>query len=286
MTVAVHRRERASNHMIVGENISLCIGKAGQVIGPDSWDILTCSNTPTDFNLFRRGENYVFPIYLYPKDDNDDLFDDKSDATDAPGRRWPNLSDEFITDLKNRLELDWQTDGSGSLKNIFGPENVFHYIYAVLHSPTYRQRYGEFLRIDFPRLPLTSNVGLFRDLCALGRELVALHLTEDRRIITTYPVDGSHALEQVKYSVPKGDQPGRVWINETQYFESITQEVWDFHIGAYQVCHKWLKDRKGRTLKFDDIQHYQNIVAALARTIEIMDLIDSAIDSRGGWPLK
>lgn len=284
--VAVHRRERASYHMIVGENIGLCIGKAGQVIGPGLWDILTCSSTPTEFNLYRRGGNCVFPIYLYPKEDKDDLFDDESEATDAPGGRRPNLSDEFIADIKSRLKLVWLTDGGGNLKKTFGPEDVFHYIYAVLHSPTYRHRYGEFLKIDFPRLPLTSNIGLSRDLCALGRELVALHLMKDRRIITTYPVDGSHAVEQTKYTAPKGNQPGRVWVNKTQYFEGIPQEVWDFHIGGYRVCQKWLKDRKGRTLDFDDIQHYQNIVAALDRTIEIMSLIDSAIDSRGGWPLQ
>ncbi len=283
--VAVHRRERASYHLKDKPNLSLCSTRAIEI--HRGWEHVFCSNQLIQHHTVSLKEvNYIFPLYLYPKNEKDDLFDEGTEATDAPGGRRPNLSDEFIADLKSRLKLDWLTDGAGNLKKAFGPEDVFHYIYAVLHSPAYRHRYGEFLKIDFPRLPLTSNIGLFRDLRALGRELVALHLTKDKRIVTTYPVDGSHAVEQAKYTAPKGDQPGRVWVNKTQYFEGVPQEVWDLHIGGYRVCQKWLKDRKGRTLDFDDIQHYQNIVAALDRTIEIMDEIDSAIDSRGGWPLQ
>ena len=93
-------------------------------------------------------------------------------------------------------------------------------------------------------------------------------------------------VEKVAYSEPDDAQPGRVWINKTQYFEGVPQEVWDFHVGGYQVCHKWLKDRKGRELSYDDQQHYQGVVATLARTIEIMAEIDDAIDENGGWPVQ
>lgn len=284
--VAVHRRERASFHMVMGKNKAICIGKAGQVIGPGTWDILTCTTAPTDFNLFRRGGNCVFPIYLYPKEEKEDLFDTGAEATDAPGGRRPNLADEFISDLKGRLGLKWVADGLGDLKKTFGPEDVFHYMYAVFHSPTYRDRYGAFLKIDFPRLPLTSQVKLFRTLCKLGAELTGLHLMESKgKLKTCYPVDGDHVMEKAVYMPPKAKEPGRVWINDTQYFEGVPEDVWNFHVGGYQVCHKWLKDRKGRELSYDDQVHYQGIVAALSRTIVIMADIDKAIDAHGGWPL-
>jgi len=229
----------------------------------------------------------VFPLYLYQEETKEDLLQNCANATDTPGRRRPNLSEEFIKDFKTRLGLKWVEDGRGDLKTTFGPEDVFHYMYAVFHSPAYRERYAEYLAIDFPRLPLTSDAGLFRDLCSLGAELTGLHLMEDEAPrITAYPIDGDNPVEKVAYKEPEGDQPGRVWINDTQYFEGVPPEVWEFHVGGYRVSDKWLKDRRGRKLDYDDIQHYQNIVAALARTIEIMGEIDKAIDAHGGWPIN
>jgi predicted helicase len=174
-------------------------------------------------------------------------------------------------------------------------------MYAVFHSPTYRSRYAEFLKIDFPRVPLTSNVELFRELCALGEELVGLHLMEKYGPdMATYLVAGDNKVEKVRYTAPAREpspQPspsgrgsagegGRVWINKTQYFDGVPPEVWEFHIGGYQVCEKWLKDRKGRQLSFDDVKHYQHIVSALAETIHIMAAIDRTIDTHGGWPIQ
>ncbi|MCZ6495245.1 MAG: DNA methyltransferase, partial [Alphaproteobacteria bacterium] len=217
----------------------------------------------------------------------EDQFDAGLEATDAPGGRRPNLAEDFIEDFKKRLGLEWIPDGMGDMKKTFGPEDVFHYTYAIFHAPTYRERYGEHLAIDFPRLPLTSDIKLFRVLCALGRELTGLHLMEEQADrVTSYPVDGENVVEKVTYKGPEGDQPGRVWINKTQYFEGVPPEVWDFHVGGYRVCDKWLKDRKSRNLTHADIQHYQNIVAALARTIELMSEIDNAIDKDGGWPIR
>ncbi len=164
-------------------------------------------------------------------------------------------------------------------------------MYAVFHSPTYRARYAEFLKIDFPRLPLTSNANLFRELCRLGERLVGLHLVEKfGKALPKYPAKGNNLVEKVEYLEPKnqGDsaEQGRVYINKTQYFEGVPPEVWNFHVGGYQVCHKWLKDRKGRVLSFEDIQHYQRIVAALAETIELMEQVDEVIEAHGGWPVE
>jgi len=176
----------------------------------------------------------------------------------------------------------------------FGPEDVFNYIYALLHSPTYRQRYAEFLKIDFPRVPLTSDRALFAALVDKGQELVGLHLMESpqlNQLITGFHVEGEHRVERVRYAEPCLDEDGnqvagRVYINKTQCFEGVPPEVWEFRVGGYQVCHKWLKDRKGRQLSFDDLWHYQRIVVALKQTIRVMAEIDQVIDARGGWPIE
>ena len=171
---------------------------------------------------------------------------------------------------------------------ICSPEDIFTYMYATFHAPSYRERYAEFLKIDFPRLPLTSNTDLFRELCKLGDRLVGLHLMEKFGQITTrYPVSGNDVVEKIDYaSSADAPEQGRVWINKTQYIEGVPPEVWEFHIGGYQVCQKWLKDRKGRKLDFNDIKHYQRMVAALAETIELMRQIDEVVDEHGGWPIQ
>jgi len=206
----------------------------------------------------------------------------------------PNLAPEFVADFAEKLGLEFVSDGKGDLESTFGPEDILDYIYAVFHSPTYRERYAEFLKIDFPRVPLTSNLDLFRKLCALGEELVALHLLESLALshfITHYPITGDNLVERPRYfapgeRVPKTEEPlevGRIYINKTQYLEGIPSEVWEFHVGGYQVCQKWLKDRKGRKLTYDDITHYQKVVVALQETIRLMKEIDEAIPE---WPIE
>jgi predicted helicase len=194
-SVVWRTRDSVMSHILAGENIGMNIGRAGQVIGSEEWDIVNCTRTLVDFNLFRRGGNVVFPIYLY-KDG-----------------RVPNLNPKFVADLEKRLGLKFVPDETGDLKTTFGPEDIFNYIYAVFHSPTYRTRYAEFLKIDFPRVPLTSNRDLFRKLCALGKELVALHLLESptlSKLITRYPVPGDSRVEKghPKYIAPGEPEPG------------------------------------------------------------------------------
>jgi len=231
--------------------------------------------------------SYVSPLYLYPKPEQDNLLD-VDEPTNAPGGRQPNLAKEFINELSGKLNMTFIPDSKGDLKKTFGPEDVFNYIYAVFHSPTYRNRYAEFLKIDFPRLPLTSKQPLFRALCGLGEELVGLHLMEKQvPPKTRFDVAGDNHVEKVRYTEPGQAAPtGRVWINREQYFDNVPQNVWEFHIGGYQVCQKWLKDRKGRKLTYDDLTHYQHIVSALAETIGLMTEIDRTIDKHGGWPIR
>jgi predicted helicase len=274
--VAVHRRERVMRHMLAGENIGLTIGRAGQVIDQDEWDIVFCTRFITEFNLYRRGGNNLFPLYLY---------DDASS-----GDRSMNLAPEFISDCIARLGMRWIADGRGNLQQTLGPEDIFAYMYAVFYSPTYRKRYAPFLKIDFPLLPLTSNGDLFRALCTLGDRLVGLHLMEQSiPAISDYSVPGDNRVEAVRYIAlapqSQNREMGSVWINATQYFENVPLEAWNFSIGGYQICKKWLNDRKGRKLRDDDLARYQQIVAILSETSRLMHEIDETIEEYGGWPL-
>jgi len=172
------------------------------------------------------------------------------------------------------------------------PEDIFHYAYAVFHSPCYRGRYAEFLKIDFPRLPLVGNLEMFRKLAQLGADLVALHLLESPRLnnhITTLIGSDDFQVEKVSYS----DET--VWIDKatTRGFRGVPEDVWNFYVGGYKVCEKWLKDRQakggknprpGRVLNDDDITHYQEIIVALNETIRLMQEIDAVIEQHGGWP--
>ncbi len=219
------------------------------------------------------GISYMGPIYLYPAEGEMQLDEE----------RRANLNPEFIKVFSNKLGLKFIEDGKGDLKETFGPEDIFYYAYAVFHLPIYRSRYAEFLKIDFPRLPLTSSLELFRALSHLGGELVALHLMESPILNT--PVTKWHGstpsneVEKITYS----DET--VWIDkgQTEGFRGVPENVWNFHTGGYQVCEKWLKDRKGRILSAEDITHYQKIVVALNETIRLMKEIDEVIEEHGGW---
>jgi len=225
--------------------------------------------------LFYRGSSLNFPLYIYT-----DTKAEQSRLITEIGRR-PNFSPAFLKALAEKLKLP-QEAPQGLPRGIV-PEDIFYYAYAVFHSPTYRTRYAEFLKIDFPRLPLTSDLKLFHTLAAFGGELVAYHLLESLRLqnfITEFPIKGANIVEKVKYI----HSDNRIWINNDQYFGGVPKEVWEFSIGGYQVCKKWLKDRKGRTLSYDDIQHYQKVIVALNETIHLKTEIDKVIDSYGGWP--
>jgi predicted helicase len=278
--------EKIMKHMMAGDNRALITSRLTKGEHFAHTQVTRYISEVICMSSKTSNNGYIFPLYLYPFDSpKHTLFDDDK-TTDAPGGRKPNLSPKFIDDFAARLRMLFISDGKGDRKKTFGPEDIFNYIYAVFHSPTYRSRYTEFLKMDFPRLPLTSNPELFRKLCTLGNELVDLHLMEKSgKRITGYPVTGDSIVETVHYTEPQGDTNGRVWINTTQYFEGVPKEVWEFQVGGYQVCNKWLKDRKGRQLTYDDLTHYQQIVSALAETIVYMQNIDAIINASGGWPI-
>jgi predicted helicase len=273
-------------NMLVGGNLGLSTARSIEI--GRGWEHVFCSSVAIQHHTVSIKEvNYLFPLYLYDEV-KVDLFS-AGRPTEAVHRRRPNFQPDFIADFATRLQMTFIPDGKGNRVKTFGPEDVFDYMYAVFHSPSYRRRYAQFLKIDFPRLPLTSNAELFRNLCALGSELVGLHVMEQHApAITSYPIAGDNEVGKVSYTAPgeAGSEQGRVWINRVQYFEGVPPEVWNFHVGGYQVCQKWLKDRKGRRLTYDDLTHYQHIVSALSETIRLMSEIDATIEVRDGWPIK
>jgi len=230
-------RSQVMNHIADKQNISMIIGRQGQAIGDGEWNIIHISNRCVDSNIFYRGRGTVFPIYIYQLN-----FEQQSNEQSP--ERTPNLND---------------------------PIDILDYMYAVLHSPTYREKYKEFLKIDFPRVPYPKDQDTFWQLVDLGSQMRQIHLLESPRIekyITQYPIDGDNVVTKPKF------QDSKVYINETQYFNFVPLMVWGFSIGGYQPAQKWLKDRKGKVLEFEDIQHYQKIIVALSETIRIMEEID------------
>lgn len=231
------------------------------------FDHIWVTNSLTDQHIISvrtKEGGVILPLYLYPDTQNQqgNLFSEKS----------ANFAKNFLTAIREKL---------GYLPT---PEAIFYYIYAILHSPTYRQRYAEFLKIDFPRVPLTSRDQLFKDLGAKGEELVNLHLMKSKKLnqlITKVGGEGDNAVTEVTYQA----KAQRVYINKTRYFAGITPELWDFNIGGYQVLDKWLKDRKkaNKTLSFDEVLHYQKIVVALKETMQLMAEIDRLIP---GFPIQ
>ena len=194
------------------------------------------------FYLGNKGQDYIFPLYTY--------FDD--------GTKAPNFKIEVV----NAIE---------KIAGKVTPEDIFDYIYAILHFSKYREEYKEFLKIDFPRIPYPSSKSVFQKFVKLGQELRLLHLFESPKLntfITTYPVAGSDTVAKIEY------KDENVYINPSQYFGDVPDVAWNFWIGGYQPAQKWLKDRKGKTLTNEDIEHYQKMVVSLVETDRIMKKID------------
>jgi len=229
-------------------------------------------NITSSARLFGAGK--LFPLYLYNESDG-------LQTVEQGKERTPNLNQEIINEIALTLGLTF-TNEKEDVKNTFAPIDILDYIYAVLHSPIYREKYKEFLKIDFPRVPYPKDEKTFWELVKLGKEAREIHLLDSPKVedyITTYPKDGSNTITT---KIAKKDwelfdeqnQIGKIWINEEQYFDNIPLIAWEFYIGGYQPAQKWLKDRKGRELKIDDILHYQKIIVALSETNRIMQEID------------
>ena len=258
--VVTRSRKEVMRHMIFEPNIGLITVRKTPIANECNYfmvsdDIIVNGAIRSD----NQSIDTLFPLYL----NNTSL-----ETSTVKTQRRPNFSHEFLTEIANKLGYTPT------------PEAIFHYIYAIFHSPTYRTRYAEFLKIDFPRVPLTSDDRLFRKLGEYGEELVALHLMKspklDQHLTQIIDKGGEFVVDagHPKYT------DGEVIINKKgDRFTGVPKSVWEFYVGGYQVCHKWLKDRKGRQLSPEDLNHYQKIIVALSETMQIMKAIDAAIPS-------
>jgi len=257
-TMVDRGRETIMRHM-VRKNMALCVGRAGQVVGSEhAWNVVFCSNYIEDFNLFYRGGSSNFPLYLYPDPDHKDLLSPLEESREKK----PNISKEIFAALR------------AAYRNEPSPEDIFHYIYAVLYSTIYRTKYAEFLKTDFPRVPFTGDERLFCELAGCGRRLADLHLMRSPELdtpVARFQGPGDGRIEKIAYD----GETKRVYINTEQYFEGVEEDIWQYRIGGYQVCDKWLKDRKGNRLSLDDIRHYCRVATAIARTMALQNVIDA-----------
>ena len=275
-------REKTIYHLKNG-NIGLILVAQPQAANLNFFDCAYITNCFTDTNMFRRGGPCVFPLYIYPAST-------VQQTIGLTTERKPNLSTEIVQQIADKLGLTY-TNEKEATEDTFAPIDILDYIYAVLHSPTYREKYKEFLKIDFPRIPYPKDQETFWKLVKLGGELRQIHLMESpvlNKLITKFPVTGSNEVEKVRFepydyspTIPNEegeieypDYLGLVYINEKQYFKDVPTSAWEFYIGGYQPAQKWLKDRKGRTLGFEDILHYQKIIVALTETDRLMKEID------------
>jgi len=341
-------REKIMRHFFKDANLGLVFARQST---DANWSGIQIVNSMVDnrFHFSYKGIPQEAPLYLYPDNDGQQTLDGTSDRTpnlneDIVKQISEKIGLEFVAEKEKTPKPDPQTPKGGlnveSENNIsvekkspplgdlgglptedktpplgaggsFAPIDILDYIYAVLHSPTYRETYKEFLKIDFPRVPFPKDAETFWKLVKLGGEIRQIHLLESSKVeeyITTYPNDGDNIItrkigksdfeivEDTPLNLPKGETlngesednistekktppsgaggSGRVWINDEQYFDNIPVTAWEFYIGGYQPAQKWLKDRKGRELSFEDIIHYQKIIVALSETDRLMKEVD------------
>ncbi|WP_024773100.1 type ISP restriction/modification enzyme [Aquimarina macrocephali] len=258
----------------INDNAGLIICRQGQAVGGGEWNVVFTCKYLTDQNIYRRGGGTIFPLYIYPENSEQQTIEESAE-------RKPNLNQEIVNEIAKKLDLTF-TNEKEITENTFAPIDILNFIYAILHSRKYREKYKEFLKTDYPKIPYPKDKNKFWELVKLGGEIRQIHLLESPKVedyITTYPKGGDNT---VTTKIGKKDwelfdeekQLGRIWINEEQYFDSIPLTAWEFYIGGYQPAQKWLKDRKERTLEFDDILHYQKIIVALSETERLMKEID------------
>lgn len=258
-------RGEVMQHFIKMDNVGLVTVSKQVMSNPTSYYFIT---SDIIINGYIRSDSVsidsILPLYLY----NDNLITEPQ----------PNLDDQIITKFCKGLGLPYVIDGMvvsdenyPAYQDQITPLNVLDYIYAVLHSPSYRAKYSEFLKIDFPSVPYPQNVAQFWQLVKLGSQLRQIHLLHsdllDENNIT-YPIDGDNVVDRPIY------KDNQVWLNATQYFDNVPETAWTFYIGGYQPAQKWLKDRKGKQFSYDDIVHYMNIINALSLTATIMSQIN------------
>lgn len=266
-------RRKVMGNFLSGTNLGILFSRNVEIEHPEHF---FCANTIAGHHSVSLKEvNYEAPLYLEAQSEvsaNGALF----------AHRHLNLADAFLQRMSTsfRLPRDLETH----LPEGITAEEIFGYVYAVVHSPEYRVRYADFLKLDFPRIPLTTDLELFRTLSLRGQAIASIHLLDTdaspalNQFMTGFPITGSNQVDRVEYRADNR----RVWINDSQYFSDVPEDLWTFTVGGFQVCEKWLKDRTGRQLTYADTEHWQRMVVAASETRRLMEVIDDDIP---GWPL-
>ena len=265
-----HSRSRGEvmRHFIDGENVGIVVQRT---FASAYFDRLFITKHIASKHLIGDAA-YILPLYLYPEPIPNTLEDRVL--------RDPNLNMGIVNTIADNIDLRFviekQQDDKQQDAKTFAPIDLLDYIYAVLHSPAYREKYIEFLKIDFPRVPYPTDKTQFRKLAKLGGQLRELHLLQSNKpLITAYNQKGDNIVDKIKWeTIDPVKQLGKVHINAQQCFDKVPATAWDFYIGGYQPAQKWLKDRKGIALTADDIRHWQKIIVALVETARLMKAVD------------
>ena len=268
---------KVMSHMVGKENIGLVAIR--QSVAADTFSHALVAENLIDNRSFysNKGIPSLFPLWLHPQA--------------QPSR--PNLAPQFLQALAASLGVPSEPERHDLPQGV-QPEQVLAFVYAVLHGPGYRSAYAEFLKSDFPRIPLACLPGtaprfaaLWKALLPLGQALIDAHLLRKgpAALRARFPVAGDNLVDKPRFAPGPEGAPGRVYINANQYFDGVPASTWAFKVGGYQVCEKWLKDRKGRTLSLQDLEHYSRTVAALTHTGALMAQIE-AIAAGALWPAK
>lgn len=290
-------RPEVMHHMLAGNNIGLVATKQKARDG-EMWAQAFVTSRILEscaISNITREINYLFPLYLYPMRGESDTMLISQFPRGESGRT-PNLDPSFVEQIENSTGCTFIGEGRGDIRNHIGPEDILAYIYAILFSPSYRERYEGYLKRDFPRIPPVTSVELFQALVQLGHSLLAIHLFESAKLDDT-KVEFTGQTNPEVSNIVWSDET--VWLDATKFnsrgayrapnlgitgFKGVPEDAWNFNIGSYQVCHKWLKDRKGRILSKSDIVQYKKIIVAVNETISLMAQIDEVIESYGRWP--
>jgi predicted helicase len=255
-------RRDVMRHMLAGENVALMTCRQ---LSQPTWVHALVSDRITDDCMVSnrtRERGYLMPLYISPAASKNDLFSHLE-----PRGRQPNLNPRVVAALKAAYGQEP------------APEEIFHYVYAVLYAESYREKYAEFLKTDFPRIPFAADLEVFQTLAALGRRLVDLHLLRSEELdppAARFQGQGDNRVARTqRQGFRYGAREERVYVNETQHFEPVPLELWEYQIGGYQVLEKWLKDRRERRLSLDEIKTYCRVVTAIQCTIAVQEEIDA-----------
>ena len=264
-------RGEVMGHMVSGDNFALICAKQSK----DDWGVFISNHLGGHKACVAYDINSFFPLWLHPQT--------------QPSR--PNLAPQFLQALAASLGVPSEPERHDLPQGV-QPEQVLAFVYAVLHGPGYRSAYAEFLKSDFPRIPIACLPGsghrfvaLWQALLPLGQALIDAHLLRKvpAALRARFPVAGDNLVDKPRFTPGTEGAPGRVYINANQYFDGVPASTWAFKVGGYQVCEKWLKDRKGRTLSLQDLEHYSRTVAALTHTRALMAQIE-AVAGGSLWP--